>query len=56
MAPRRLIASLASTAPFLNTDFRKRAAFKSLSKLRLILNSFKSSEVSEILVFIRNVN
>ncbi len=46
MAPRRLTASPA-TASSAVTRFRKRAAFKSLSKLRLTLRSSESSEVSE---------
>jgi len=46
MALRRLTASSA-TASSAVTRFRKRAAFKSLSKLRLTLRSSESSEVSE---------
>ncbi len=43
---RRFTASSATASPAV-TRFRKRAAFKSLSKLRLTLRSPESSEVSE---------
>jgi len=48
MALRRFTVPSSATAPPAVTRSRKRAAFKSLSKLSLTLRSSESSEVSEI--------
>ncbi len=47
MILRRLTDSSSATASSAVTHFRKKAAFKSLSKLELTLRSSESSEVSE---------
>jgi len=47
MTLRRFTVSSSATASSAVTRFRKRATFKSFSKFRLTLRSFKSSEVSE---------
>jgi len=48
MILKRLTDSSSATASSAVTHFRKKAALKSLSKLRLTLKSSESSEVSEI--------
>ena len=55
MILRRFTASFTFTVSLLITRFKKKAAFKLFSKLRLTLNSFKLFKVLKILVFNKNV-